>query len=57
MPDGSQSLIGHWTFDGTGESRIHVAVDPLRASIIDENGSNWSPAADAFFQSVRRPQP
>ncbi len=51
------SLIGHWTFDATGESQIHVAVDPLRASIVDENGSNWSPAADAFFQSVRRPQP
>lgn len=51
------SLIGHWTFDAIGESRVHAIANPRRASIIDENGANWGPAADAFFKSVRRPQP
>jgi len=53
------SLLGHWRFDETGDDHpdMTIAVDPLRASIIDGNGANWSPAADAFFKSVRRPQP
>ncbi len=59
-PDGDASLIGHWTFDATDGSQMHVAADPVRAAIETLDGTNvrhWGPAAGAFFRSVRRPQP
>lgn len=55
-------LLGHWRFDETGDDHpdMTIEADPLRAAIVIGDGAgaqHWSPAAGAFFRSVRRPQP
>ncbi len=50
------SLIGYWTFDAD-ESQMNVVASPTRSSIaVGPVGSreHWSPAAGAFFKSIRR---
>ncbi len=59
-PPTDESLIGHWTFDATSGSQVRAIADPLRAAIVIGDGAgvqHWSPAAGAFFRSVRRSQP
>ncbi|MDI9433398.1 MAG: LamG domain-containing protein [Planctomycetota bacterium] len=59
-PPTDESLIGHWTFDATSCSQVRAIADPLCAAIVIGDGAgaqHWSPAAGAFFRSVRRPQP
>jgi hypothetical protein len=49
-------LVAHWALDEAG-SVMTVTADPMRAAIMEGvNGAPrcWSPAAGAFFRSVRR---
>ena len=52
----SDSLIGHWTFAGSG-SALNVVASPTKAAITTwASGSrvDWSPAGGAFFKSIHR---
>lgn len=52
------ALIGQWTFDETSDSEVRVKADPIKAAIEISDGidvQHWSPAAGAFFRSVRVP--
>ena len=50
------NLVAQWRLDGPG-SRVTIVAEPAKAAIaawIDGVPQYWSPAADAFFQSIER---
>lgn len=52
-PNDPSSLIGHWRLDEAG-SQITIAAEPAKAAIFLWPDRHWSPAAGAFFKSIRR---
>ncbi len=52
-PNDPSSLGGHWRLDEAG-SQLTIAAEPAGGAIFLWPDRHWSPAAGAFFKSIRR---
>jgi hypothetical protein len=55
--DGLAGLVGQWKLDEDGGSNVSMTAAPSKAAIVVWPGGvadNWSPAAGAFFRSIKR---